>query len=130
MSVHALQIVSDCGELSIALVCRAVAGADCRMRPPIGDDREEWDVGDRGLVDGPCWAIEWVEATSIADGLMFADGDGVVLAADVDVNYDEGVMVTLAAPQTPLPALSGGLCLECGCDCQNPEHEVPAEVCS
>lgn len=103
MSVHALQIVSNCGELSIALACRAVEGADCRMRPPIGSDRENWVVGEPGLVDGPCWALDWIEATSIQEALVFdGGGDGVVLAAEVNVSYDEGVIVTLAAPHSTL----------------------------
>lgn len=58
-TVHHIAIEWD-EEPRLRLTCSAAPGAPCRMRP--ADDRETWYVGDPDLVDGDCWAVEWVEA--------------------------------------------------------------------
>lgn len=74
----------------LALVCTAAPGAPCRKRPP--DDRERWSYNDPDLVDGECWAIEWIDAAGWDDSVR-TDGGGR-WSLPVDVTYDEGVIVT------------------------------------
>ena len=103
MSVHKLVVVADCGELRLELRCTAARGADCRQRPI--DDRESWNVGDPGLVDGDCWAVDYIAAGGFADS-VFMHEDGVVASVAVNVDYDEGVNLSLALEDTPLEGMS------------------------
>jgi len=105
MSVHKLQIVEESGEVSLKLVCSAVPGATCRRRPT--DDREEWSVDDPDLVlvDGDCWAVEWVSAVGWEDAVRMGDGTGVVVSVPVDVGYEEGVLLSVASADPELDGL-------------------------
>lgn len=108
MSEHAIEVVSEYGELSLKLVCHAVPGSPCRMRPPEGDDRESWSFDDPGLVPGECWAVEWQHDVGFVDGVRTTDtgtvADGVAWASiPVAIEYDECVMVSRVAEHTTLP---------------------------
>ena len=87
------------GEVVLDLICTAAPGADCRKRPA-DPTREEWSVDDPDLIDGECWAVEWV-----------TEGGWETVATDhaelgripVAVEYDEGVLVFPVAPHPVLP---------------------------
>ena len=87
------------GEVVLDLICTAAPGADCRKRPA-DPTREEWPLDDPDLIDGECWAVEWV-----------AEGGWETVATDhaeigripVAVEYDEGVLVAPVAPHPVLP---------------------------
>lgn len=102
---HSIEIVAQDYELYLRLVCHAVAGAPCRRRPPADDIRETWDADDPGLVDGECWATEWIEAAGWEDSVIAAStrGQRVVWGSlPVEVYYEEGVAIT---PTNKPPAL-------------------------
>jgi len=102
MSVHKLEIVANGGELRLELRCTAVKGADCRQRPL--DDRESWNVGDPGLVDGDCWAVDYIAAGGFSDSVFMYE-DGVVASVAVNVDYEEAVNLSLALDDIPLAGL-------------------------
>ena len=89
----------------LVLVCTATPGSDCRKRPT--DDRETWQVDDTDLVDGECWAAEWVDAAGWDDSVRAdAAPDGTPWPRiPVTVHYDEGVVVT---PRTAPDDEQGG----------------------
>ena len=89
---HAVEVVSDAGELRLRLVCHAPVGSPCRRRPPEGDDREYWPDDDPDLVDAECWAVEWVSEVGWDDAIS-ADGPEVWTSIPVGISYDEGVEV-------------------------------------
>ena len=96
---HHLEI--DFGMMSgpeLRLVCTATPGSPCRMRP--ADDRESWSYDDPDLIDGECWAVEWVEGGGME---TMASADGVTWPTiPVTVEYDEGVVLAPVAPHPPL----------------------------
>ena len=82
----------------LRLVCTATPGSPCRMRP--ADDREHWSYSDPDLIDGECWAVEWVEAGGME---TMASADDVTWPTiPVTVAYDEGVVLAPVAPHPPL----------------------------
>jgi len=97
MSIHKLEIVADRGELRLELRCTAAKGADCRMRPT--DDRESWNVGDPGLVEGDCWAVDYIVAGGFEDS-VFMQQEGVIASIPVTVAYDEAVVLAIALPES------------------------------
>jgi len=107
MSAHAIEIIAEDYELRLRFVCHATPGADCRRRPPEGDDRESWSPDDPGLVDGECWAVEWIREAGWDDSII-ADGTRgkteVWASLPVSVGYDEGVSVR---PEMPHSTLDG-----------------------
>jgi len=107
MSDHEIQVLVEYGELSFNLVCNAPVGAPCRLRPPIDELRESWLDTDPDLVDGPCWAVEWIDAAGI-DALKPEAGLGVWASIPVKINYDEGVSVTPTDQAQPEPAPERG----------------------
>ena len=90
-TTHHLVIDTTCGEPTLTLVCTAAKGAECRMCPPEGDDRGTWRAGDPDLIDGECWAVEWV-----SEGAKFP-------RIPVEVTYDEGVWIAPVNPHPTLP---------------------------
>lgn len=103
MSEHAIEVVSEDGEISLRLVCQAVKGAPCRLRPA-DPEVEEWSSDYEGeLVDSECWALEWQDAVGFVDGVR-SDGDGVLTTFPVRVGCEEGVLVW---PIPPHPMLAG-----------------------
>lgn len=106
MPEHEIQVVAEYGELSLRLVCHAAKGAPCRMRPPEGDDRESWSADDEDLVDGDCWALDWIAADTFADQVRASDAlndaTRIYATAPVAIGYDECVTVALATPQPTL----------------------------
>lgn len=124
MSEHAIEVVSEYGELSLKLVCHAVPGSPCRMRPPAGDDREYWHIDDPGLVAGECWAVEWQRDAGFVNGVRSAEpgtvADPIVWASiPVGVEYDECVIVARIPEHTTLPVPESSdstrSCRVCGC---------------
>jgi hypothetical protein len=102
---HNIEVVAQDSELHLRFVCRAVSGAPCRRRPPAGDDRESWSADDPTLVDGSCWAVDWVEAVGLTDGIIAGDTRGVTEtwgSIPVDLSYDEAVVIAPVAPHTTL----------------------------
>lgn len=98
MSDHVIQVVADDGELRFDLVCNAPEDAWCRRRPSeYQEDQwvDEWIDTDPDLVDGPCWAVEWIDAAGLEG--MRAEGVGVWVTIPVEVSYDEGVVVVPAS---------------------------------
>lgn len=107
MSTHALEIVSDDGELSLRLVCHAVKGATCRLRPA-DSDVEEWPEDYAGdMIDTDCWAVEWASEAGIQDGVRFHTS-GTVVSVPVALEYDGCVLLHLVEPHTMLAELAGG----------------------
>ena len=96
---HHLEI--DFGMMSgpeLRLICTATPGSPCRIRP--ADDREHWHHDDPDLIDGECWAVEWVECVGME---TMASADGVTWPTiPVTVEYDEGPVI---APIAPHPLL-------------------------
>lgn len=86
------------GEVILNLVCTAAPGASCRKRPT--DEREEWTLDDPDLIDGQCWAAEWVQEGGWETVATDHDEIGRV---PVDVEYIEGVLVSPVAPHPTLP---------------------------
>ena len=80
----------------LCLVCTATPGSPCRKRP--ADDRESWSYNDPDLIDGDCWAVEWVEAVGLE---AMTSADGVTWPTiPVTVEYDEGVVLAPAATES------------------------------
>ena len=106
MSEHTLEVVSQYGELSLRLVCHAVPGAPCRLRP---EGAAEWSADyDGEMIDSRCWAEEWQEDAGFIDGVRNI-GDGVLAEIPVSIEYDECVAVRAVEPHTMLDVPSGGI---------------------
>ncbi len=104
MSEHALEVVSEYGELSLRLVCHAAKGATCRMRPA-SLDIEEWTVDYEGdMIDADCWAVEWQSAAGFEEGVR-SEHEGAWASIPVVLGYDEGVLVHPEGERTPLEGL-------------------------
>ena len=101
-TTHHLVIDTTCGEPTLTLVCTAAKGAGCRMRPPEGDDRETWRPDDPDLIDGECWAVEWISEGGWEDSVRCADG-AKFPRIPVEVTYDEGVWIAPVDPHPTLP---------------------------
>ena len=104
MRTHHLQLVAEDGEIRPRLTCTATPDALCRRRPVDPDlDQESWTDEDETTPGHECWAVEWAEARGW-DTVTAADG--ILSSVDVEVTYDEGVVVDLAPPQPTLPDLA------------------------
>ena len=96
---HHLEIDFGMSGPELRLVCTATPGSPCRMRPP--DDREYWREDDPDLIDGECWAVEWLEAVG-TEAVVSAD-DATWPAIPVTVEYDEGVVLSCNCHSHPRP---------------------------
>lgn len=93
MSTHAIEVVSEYGELSLRLICHAAKGALCRMRPA-DLDVEEWSTDYEGdLIDTECWAVEYVAAAGFEDAIRTRE-TGVLASVPISVGYDECVLIS------------------------------------
>ena len=94
MSTHHLQLFAEDGEIRPRLTCTATPDAVCRRRP-VDTDQESWTDEDETTPGHECWAVEWAE-----DGGWdtVTAADGILSSVDVEVTYDEGVVVDLAPP--------------------------------
>lgn len=103
MSVHHLQLVAEDGEIRPRLTCTATPDSPCRRRP-VDPDRESWTDADETTPGHECWAVEWAE-----DGgwETITAADGILSSVDVEVTYEEGVVVDLTPPQPTLPDIAG-----------------------
>ncbi len=105
-AVHYLTVVTDDQEPRLMLVCTAAPGAGCRKRPTDADEREwEWDLDDPDIewVDGPCFAVEWIEAEGWDDAIRCEEG-AVFPRWPVEVSYhDEGPWIAPVSPHPLLP---------------------------
>ena len=102
MSTHHLQLFAEDGEIRPRLTCTATPDSVCRRRP-VDTDQESWTDEDETTPGHECWAVEWAE-----DGGWdtVTAADGILSSVDVEVTYDEGVVVDLAPPQPTLPDLA------------------------
>ena len=104
MSTHHLQLFAEYGEIRPRLTCTATPDALCRRRPVnVNPDQESWTDEDETTPGHECWAVEWAEADGW-DAVTAADG--ILSSVDVEIAYDEGVVVDLAPPQPTLPDLA------------------------
>lgn len=96
---HFIDSVIDGGELRHRFRCTAPEGAWCRRRPPGYDhDRESWTSDEATEPGHECWAVEWVQAAGVEDGVI---GDDCTLASvAVNVSYDEAVWIAPAQETT------------------------------
>ena len=99
MSTHHLQLFAEDGEIRSRLTCTATPDAVCRRRP-VDPELESWTDEDETTPGHECWAVEWAEAGGW-DTVTAADG--ILSSVDVEVTYEEGVVVDLAPPQPPQP---------------------------
>lgn len=101
-TTHYVVIDTVAGEPTLRLVCTAAPGAPCRRRPA-DDTLEQWSADDPylDLVDGDCWAVEWIAAAGWEEGVKCAP-DAVFPSWPVSIAYDEAVVI---APVTPHPTL-------------------------
>ena len=102
MSTHHLQLFAEDGEIRPRLTCTATPDAVCRRRP-VDTDQESWTDEDETTPGHECWAVEWAEDAGW-DAVTAADG--ILSSVDVEVTYDEGVVVDLAPPQPTLSDLA------------------------
>ena len=102
MSTHHLQLFAEDGEIRPRLSCTATPDAVCRRRP-VDTDQESWTDEDETTPGHECWAVEWAEA---AGWDTVTAADSILSSVDVEVTYDEGVVVDLAPPQPTLPDLA------------------------
>ena len=102
MSTHHLQLFAEDGEIRPRLTCTATPDAVCRRRP-VDTDQESWTDEDETTPGHECWAVEWAED---AGWDTVTAADGILSSVDVEVTYDEGVVVDLAPPQPTLPDLA------------------------
>lgn len=102
MSVHHLELVAEDGEIRPRLTCTATPDAPCRRRP-VDPDQESWTDEDETTPGHECWAVEWVE---YAGWDTVTAADGILSSVDVEVSYEEGVVVDLTPPQPTLPVLA------------------------
>ena len=102
MSTHHLQLFAEDGEIRSRLTCTATPDAPCRRRP-VDPELESWTDEDETTPGHECWAVEWAE-----DGGWdtVTAADGILSSVDVEVTYEEGVVVDLAPPQPTLPDLA------------------------
>ena len=102
MSTHHLQLFAEDGEIRPRLTCTATPDSVCRRRP-VDTDQESWTDEDETTPGHECWAVEWAE-----DGGWdtVTAADGILSSVDVEVTYDEGVVVDLATPHQTLPDLA------------------------
>ena len=107
MSEHALEVISEYGEISVRLACHAAKGATCRMRPA-DLNLEEWTVDYEGeMIDAECWAVEWQSDAGFEEGVR-SEFAGVYASVPVVISYDEGVMVHPEGEHVPLDGLEPG----------------------
>ena len=66
-------------------------------------DQESWTDEDETTPGHECWAVEWAED---AGWDTVTAADGILSSVDVEVTYDEGVVVDLTPPQPTLPDLA------------------------
>ena len=102
MSTHHLQLFAEDGEIRPRLTCTATPDAVCRRRP-VDTDQESWTDEDETTPGHECWAVEWAED---AGWDTVTAADGILSSVDVEVTYDEGVVVDLTPPQPTLPDLA------------------------
>ena len=102
MSTHHLQLFAEDWEIRPRLTCTATPDAVCRRRP-VDTDQESWTGEDETTPGHGCWAVEWAED---AGWDTVTAADGILSSVDVEVTYDEGVVVYLAPPQPTLPDLA------------------------
>ena len=102
MSTHHLQLFAEDGEIRPRLTCTATPDSVCRRRP-VDTDQESWTDEDETTPGHECWAVEWAEDAGW-DAVTAADG--ILSSVDVEVTYDEGVIVNLAPSEPTLPGLS------------------------
>ncbi len=99
MSTHHLQLFAEDGEIRPRLTCTATPDAVCRRRP-VDPDQESWTDEDETTPGHECWAVEWAED---AGWDTVTAADGILSSVDVEVTYEEGVVVDLTPPQPTLP---------------------------
>lgn len=99
MSAHHLELAAEDGEIRPRLTCTATPDAPCRRRP-VDPDLESWTDEDETTPGHECWAVEWAED---AGWDTVTATDGVLSSVDVEVSYEEGVVVDLTPPQPTLP---------------------------
>ena len=102
MSTHHLQLFAEDGEIRPRLTCTATPDAVCRLRP-VDPDQDSWTEEDETTPGHECRAVEWAEEAGW-DTVIAADG--ILSSVDVEVGYDEGVIISLTSPQPPLPDLA------------------------
>jgi hypothetical protein len=100
MSVHHLELFAEDGEIRPRLTCTATPDAPCRRRP-LDPDQESWTDEDETTPGHECWAVEW--AQDVVWDTVFVETDGVLSTVDVEVSYEEGVVVGLTPPEPTLP---------------------------
>lgn len=102
MSTHHLQLIAEDGEIRPRLTCTATSDAVCRRRP-VDPDQESWTDEDETTPGHQCCAVEWAED---AGWDTVTAADGILSSVDVEVTYDEGVIVDLAPSEPTLPDLA------------------------
>ena len=102
MSTHHLQLFAEDGEIRPRLTCTATPDSVCRRRP-VDPGLESWTDEDETTPGHECWAVEWAEA---AGWDTVTAADGILSSVDVEIAYDEGVVVDLAPPHPTLPDLA------------------------
>jgi len=87
MSEHSVEVVAEFGELNFRFVCNAPAGSPCRRRPA-DPDVEEWDDTYPGeiIMDGECWAVEWV--SNLGWEAIRPEHDGTYVSIPVAISYE------------------------------------------
>jgi hypothetical protein len=102
MSTHHLQLFAEDGWIQPRLTCTATPDAACRRRP-VDPELESWTDEDETTPGHECWAVEWIED---AGWDTVTAADGILSSVDVEVAYDEGMIVDLTTPQPTLPDLA------------------------
>lgn len=101
-AVHFLEVtVEESRDPRLDLVCTAEVGAACRRRPPAEDKRERWNDDDPDLIDGACWAVEFVDAYSLSD-TAWCGNDATLARIPVAIDYDEGLILSPVVPHQAL----------------------------
>lgn len=104
-ATHWIELDTYGGELHQKLTCTAAPGAPCRRRPR-DNDRECWNEDDPDLIDGDCWAVEWISATGWDDGTRAPEGI-TFPRIPVSVSYDECVFLEPVDSHPTLPYCIG-----------------------
>lgn len=91
---HYVTLTIESGELHRGFVCESGPDATCRKRPPGWEDGggDSWSSSEATETGFDCWAVEWIEAAGIEDGLLGADE--ILARVPVLIAYDEGVEIT------------------------------------
>lgn len=98
--LHAIKVSFDPDGPRATIVCNAIEGAPCRMRPA-DDSVEEWasDYDGEMIDNGECWAVEWLEAAGW-EGVIVHPTNEAILTLPVKTGYDGGLEVTILSPVT------------------------------